>query len=91
MWILAVSGHFSTILCLGLGVEKCIEKYSIRGRVLWDELSRLEMYLNRKTHVYFPWVLLKLERLLYIYLVCLDLFICNNFYTDKTIYFKLRY
>ena len=25
MWILAVSGHFSTILCLGLGVEKCIE------------------------------------------------------------------
>ena len=43
MWILAVSGHFSTILRLGLGVEKYIEKYSIRGRVLWDELSRLEM------------------------------------------------
>ncbi len=54
MWILAVSGHFSTILCLGLGVEKCIEKYSIRGRVLWDELSRLEMYLNRKNARLFP-------------------------------------
>ena len=56
MWILAVSGHFSTILRLGLGlgVEKCIEKYSIRGRVLWDELSRLEMYLNRKNARLFP-------------------------------------
>ena len=54
MWILAVSGHFSTILRLGLGVEKYIEKYSIRGRVLWDELSRLEMYLNRKNARLFP-------------------------------------
>ena len=63
MWILAVSRHFSTILRLGLGVEKCIEKYSIRGRVLWDELSRLEMYLNRKNARLFP---LGVIRLLYI-------------------------